>query len=564
MASQTTPSSGRRYLVLAGPHSQDSELLAALRRLASVRIAASPQQALEALRTHGCDLVISPATQIVPLARAAGHLRTENFLEEIGQGACVVNRAGELVWANAKLKSYPPKIIEALRAACAELCAAFAAESRGSDPVQIRRTTVDVEQERFFDLTVSARANEAGEVEQVVALAWDMTEVRRLQTQIDAIDAAGHELISLDVESLTKMDVEDRLKALEERIVTCCRELLHFDNFAVRVLDKRTNRLDTILATGLSEEAKALSVPAATQGGGITGYVAATGESYICPDATKDPHYLPGLEDAHSSLSVPLKLHRQVIGVFNIESRELAAFSERDRQFAEILARHVALALHTLELLAVERHATTDQLAADVDAELAAPLNDIICDVSKLMERYTDDPQLRDGLKHIIDDVDNIKKAIHAVTEPVGVVGLGRGPETRDAVLTGKRVLVADDEDVIRETIADVLSKTGALTVMARDGNEALAMIRAQHFDLVLSDIKMPNRNGYEVFAAARESDEHCPVILITGFGYDPNHAIVRASREGLAGVLFKPFKVEQLLDEIRHALAAVNPPPQP
>jgi DNA-binding NtrC family response regulator len=145
------------------------------------------------------------------------------------------------------------------------------------------------------------------------------------------------------------------------------------------------------------------------------------------------------------------------------------------------------------------------------------------------------------------------------VTEPAGVSGLIREAPERDALLGGRRILVADDEEIIRETIADVLSKAGALTVMASDGKEATAMIRAQHFDLVLSDIKMPHRNGYEVFAAAREVNEHCPVILITGFGYDPNHAIVRASKEGLAGVLFKPFKVEQLLDEVRHALTEVQ-----
>ena len=43
----------------------------------------------------------------------------------------------------------------------------------------------------------------------------------------------------------------------------------------------------------------------------------------------------------------------------------------------------------------------------------------------------------------------------------------------------------------------------------------------------------------------------------MTGFGYDPNHCIVRASQEGLAAVLFKPFKVDQLLTEVRRALAA-------
>ena len=45
------------------------------------------------------------------------------------------------------------------------------------------------------------------------------------------------------------------------------------------------------------------------------------------------------------------------------------------------------------------------------------------------------------------------------------------------------------------------------------------------------------------------------PVILMTGFGYDPNHCIVRASQEGLQAVLFKPFKVDQFLDEVRKAL---------
>jgi DNA-binding NtrC family response regulator len=80
----------------------------------------------------------------------------------------------------------------------------------------------------------------------------------------------------------------------------------------------------------------------------------------------------------------------------------------------------------------------------------------------------------------------------------------------------------------------------------------------------VLSDIKMPHRNGYEIFAAARRRREDLPVILMTGFGYDPNHSIVRASQEGLASVLFKPFKVDQLLDEVRKALRGVTPSNSP
>jgi len=453
------------------------------------------------------------------------------------------------------LKSYAPDVVEAIQAACVQMCREFEAERASADPVRVRSRTIDIEQECRFDLIASARVNREGEVEQVVALAWDLTETKRLQEKIDAIESAGRELVSLNVEAVAEMDVGDRLQLLEDGIRVCCEDLLHFDNFAVRILDRQTNRLDTVLATGLSEEVRALSVFALPEGNGITGYVAATGRAYICHDTSKDPRYLPGLQNALSSLSVPLVLHEQVIGVFNIESQQVGAFTDADRQFAEILARHIALALHTLELLAVERHTTTGQLAADVDAELAAPLNDIVADATSLMQDFAADALVHERLKRIIDGVDTVKQAVRSVTSAEGVSGLLHESQERDEVLSGKRILVADDEDVIRETIADVFTKSGALTVMARDGSEAIAMIRSQHFDLVLSDIKMPNRNGYEVFAASRESDEHCPVILITGFGYDPNHAIVRASKEGLAGVLFKPFKVEQLLDEVRHAL---------
>ena len=86
-------------------------------------------------------------------------------------------------------------------------------------------------------------------------------------------------------------------------------------------------------------------------------------------------------------------------------------------------------------------------------------------------------------------------------------------------------------------------------------GAEAIQHLEDEDFDLVVSDIKMPDKTGYDVFAAARKKNASLPVILMTGFGYDPNHSIVRASQEGLQAVLFKPFKVDQFLGEVRKAL---------
>ncbi|HOW19503.1 MAG TPA: response regulator, partial [Phycisphaerae bacterium] len=111
-------------------------------------------------------------------------------------------------------------------------------------------------------------------------------------------------------------------------------------------------------------------------------------------------------------------------------------------------------------------------------------------------------------------------------------------------------------EEIIRETIHDVLTKVGCVVETARDGDQAVAMLSARPYDLVLSDIKMPGKSGYEVFAAAKKARPDCPVIFMTGFGYDPNHSIIRARQEGLSAVLFKPFKVDEFLAEVRGAMA--------
>ena len=92
---------------------------------------------------------------------------------------------------------------------------------------------------------------------------------------------------------------------------------------------------------------------AAETGNGISGYTAATGKSYMCPDVRKDPLYREGLDNAASSLTVPLHVHDRVIGVFNIESNSPNAFNEEDRQFAEIFCRYIAMAMNILDLLVV-------------------------------------------------------------------------------------------------------------------------------------------------------------------------------------------------------------------
>ena len=174
------------------------------------------------------------------------------------------------------------------------------------------------------------------------------------------------------------------------------------------------------------------------------------------------------------------------------------------------------------------------------------------------MEEFIGHEELRNKLQQIVDNVNQVRKCMRQVAEgPNTVLGAADVRGEHDPVLSGAHVLVADDEPNMRTTVSDVLRKYGVTVTTVANGSEAIAQVEQNTFDLVISDIKMPDRTGYDVFAAARRKSTTLPVILMTGFGYDPNHSIVRASQEGLQAVLFKPFKVEQFLAEVRKALAA-------
>jgi two-component system, sensor histidine kinase SagS len=67
--------------------------------------------------------------------------------------------------------------------------------------------------------------------------------------------------------------------------------------------------------------------------------------------------------------------------------------------------------------------------------------------------------------------------------------------------------------------------------------------------------------NGYDCFVKLREIHEHLEVILMTGFGYDPAHCIVKARQQGLRSVLYKPFRLDQLLAEVEKAVSPADDP---
>lgn len=553
-----------KVLILTGHDTVNRPLVEALRRECKVAEIDSIEHAIELLRNDQFTAVFTDSGDFLPLERALVGQQANVILNTIGEGVCIVDGEGRCNWMNKKMQAWPARVHEKIRRTCQEAFDLFTrqmsptAADSPTPPSRSKRYQLNIEEQQYLEMIASPVISPSGQIVQIVAVVWDATGPRRMQQKIDAIDKAGGELVRLESEAIARLSMPERLKLLEDKIVSFTRDLLHFDHFAIRVLDRKSGKLEVVISQGIPPDALNIELRAEAEGNGISGYVASTGRSYICPDVERDPRYVQGLDSARSALTVPLRLFDKVIGIFNIESRQRAAFNEDDRQFAEIFGRYVALALNILNLLVTERVGTAHKVADDVLTETAGPLNDITVDLNALLEESSASQPVKGKLALVLDNINLIRKALHQAAEgPQIVLGAADVKAQEDPVLGHAHILVADDDDNIRTTIHEVLRKYQVNVTVATCGAEAMSIAESQDFDLVLSDIRMPDKSGYDVFASVRRRSPSTPVILMTGFGYDPNHSIVRASQEGLQAVLFKPFRVEQMVSEVRKALAA-------
>ncbi len=115
------------------------------------------------------------------------------------------------------------------------------------------------------------------------------------------------------------------------------------------------------------------------------------------------------------------------------------------------------------------------------------------------------------------------------------------------------RILVVDDEPVIREILADFLSMEGFVVRTAADGSEALVELSRAHYDLVLTDLKMPKMGGLELLAAIQKHTPNVVTVIMTGFG--TVETAIDAMKRGAYDYILKPFKVEEVVHTIRRGL---------
>jgi two-component system chemotaxis response regulator CheY len=121
---------------------------------------------------------------------------------------------------------------------------------------------------------------------------------------------------------------------------------------------------------------------------------------------------------------------------------------------------------------------------------------------------------------------------------------------------TPLKFLVVDDFSTMRRIVRGLLKEMGCTNVAeAEDGAVALAMLKAQRFDFVVSDINMPNMNGFELLKAikAEETLRHLPVLMVTAEARKED--IVLAAQSGASGYIVKPFSKATLEEKVQRIL---------
>ena len=124
-------------------------------------------------------------------------------------------------------------------------------------------------------------------------------------------------------------------------------------------------------------------------------------------------------------------------------------------------------------------------------------------------------------------------------------------------------LFVIDDDPVIRSALRKLLVHEGFKVKLAKDAGEALEIASQERFDLIISDIRMPGKDGIETIHEIRSAmglNHKSPVVFMTG--YADEQAQKRAMELKYVDYLLKPFDLHEFLRRVRKALEEQNPPP--
>jgi two-component system, sensor histidine kinase SagS len=555
-----------RVLYVCNPQSGLAELPATLRETAEVVVVHNPLRALALISRESFDGIYVTADHFQAAVRLRRLLENDRILDGMPDAVALLDSDFTILWANHQLLRWCNRgnvVSERFFAALGN------PDVVGCDGYPLLRalqsgvassSLLKLSDGRFYQMHAAPISDPTDNAKHLVVTIRDVTTETLQQQKLEAIQDAGRELADLKPDEIFAMPVEQRIDMLKANILHCTQDILKYDVVEIRLLDQPTGRLVPLLEVGMDDEAAGRDLFANEKDNGVTGFVAATGKSYLCEDTAHDPLYLTGVTGAKSSLTVPLKLHNEVIGTFNVESPQPHAFTDSDLQFLKVFCRDVAMSLNTLQLLVAQQLNASQESVARIHSQVALPIDEIVADATFIDEEAKNlDPDTRARLKKILDNASGIRDVIQQVGRslpPGDIYTPPPGSEKRDK-LKGIRVLVVDSEPDVRNAAHVLLEQHDCRVQTVRHGAEAASLFRHnlhhRQYDVVIAGVTLPDMTGYDLMMRLKPMVDRVPLILTQEFGWDAGHTLVKCRAAGLhpSGCVIKPFKERQLLDTV-------------
>ncbi len=254
-----------------------------------------------------------------------------------------------------------------------------------------------------------------------------------------------------------------------------------------------------------------------------------------------------GLE---SMITVPIFSRDEIWGALAVFSQQKHKFKKEDGKILNLWAAHVGeLQDFFSSDLRTKLHGKLVEILGNIELIKFKLRNRESIQTSDVMDAFE---RLEKMILESIPDTNQLHQRLvlkkRAEEEPVEEV-ISEEVITVEgekiAPIEKRRVLIVDDQPIITDLLVDILKRMGYSSEVAFRGKEGIKAFARDGFDLVITDLGMPDISGWEVSRAVKRQNPSVPVILITGWGVEPDPSKIQDS--GIDFVINKPFQINQL-----------------
>jgi CheY-like chemotaxis protein/putative methionine-R-sulfoxide reductase with GAF domain len=262
-------------------------------------------------------------------------------------------------------------------------------------------------------------------------------------------------------------------------------------------------------------------------------------------------------EELNSMIAVPIFSDQKLWGVLAAFSPETSGFTEEDGKIMSLFGGQIGLLLDfffvymqdNLDELLIQVLGSTELISLKIEDKKTVPASEILNAQKRLKQRIRSyvaglEKEARESrISEPETEDEQIKLPSGdelSIEEVVTIQGNKDEPKAKQ-----KKVLVIDDQAIVTELLVSVLERMNYQSVVASCGREGVEQFEKDEFDLVITDLGMPDISGWEVSKTVKQKNPNIPVVIITGWGVTPDPDEMREAK--VDSVIHKPFQIDQL-----------------